>query len=165
MQTRAKTKSLVELGLTARNASNVRITGLSVDSREVKDGHLFFALPGTNVHGAEFIQYAIRMRAGAVLTDREGASLASDQLDDSDIPLVVVEDPRESLLAVDELLFALRDLGHLRFLQVRHRLGDVVRGQVRVIRNQQLTQVGRQFAFRQILEPGTDFDQLRCTVQ
>ena len=32
-----------------------------------------------------------------VLTDREGASLASDVLDDSGIPLVVAEDPREAL--------------------------------------------------------------------
>ncbi len=105
METQAKTKSLVELGLTARNASNVRVSGLSVDSREVKEGHLFFALPGTNVHGAEFIQYAIRMRAGAVVTDREGASLASDVLDDSDIPLVVAEDPREALAFTAALWF------------------------------------------------------------
>ena len=47
MDTQAKTKSLVELGLTARNASDVRVTGLAVDSRDVKVGHLFFGLPGT----------------------------------------------------------------------------------------------------------------------
>ncbi|MEK6216685.1 MAG: UDP-N-acetylmuramoyl-L-alanyl-D-glutamate--2,6-diaminopimelate ligase, partial [Boseongicola sp.] len=105
MQTQAKTKTLVELGLTARNASEVRVTGLSVDSRDVKDGHLFFALPGTNVHGAEFIQYAIRMRAGAVLTDREGASMARDVLEDSAIPLVVAEDPREALAFTAALWF------------------------------------------------------------
>lgn len=97
MQTRAKTKTLAELGLTARDASEVRITGLSVDSREVKEGHLFAALPGTKVHGAEFIQYALRMKAGAVLTDRDGAVLAQDVLTGSDVPLVIVEDPREVL--------------------------------------------------------------------
>jgi UDP-N-acetylmuramoyl-L-alanyl-D-glutamate--2,6-diaminopimelate ligase len=105
MQTQAKTKTLVELGLTARNASDVRITGLSVDSRDVKEGHLFFALPGTRVHGAEFIKYAIRMRAGAVLTDREGVSLARDVLEDSAIPLVVAEDPREALAFTAALWF------------------------------------------------------------
>ena len=97
MQTQAKAKSLVELGLTARSGANVTVTGLSVDSRDVKEGHLFFALPGTKVHGAEFIQYAIRMRAGAILTDREGADVAADVLEESGIPLVIAEDPREAL--------------------------------------------------------------------
>jgi UDP-N-acetylmuramoyl-L-alanyl-D-glutamate--2,6-diaminopimelate ligase len=97
MQTRAKTKTLAELGLTARQGADVRVTGLSVDSREVKEGHLFFALPGTRVHGAEYIKYAIRMKAAAVLTDREGAEIAADELADSDVALIVVEDPRETL--------------------------------------------------------------------
>lgn len=105
MQTRGKTKSLSELGLTARNAGDVRVTGLSVDSRDVKDGHLFCALPGTKVHGAEFIQYAIRMRAGAVLTDREGAEIAAAVLVESAIPLVVAEDPREALAFCAALWF------------------------------------------------------------
>ncbi len=105
MHTRAKTKTLSELGLTARNAGDVRITGLSVDSRSVKDGHLFCALPGTKVHGAEFIQYAVRMRAGAILTDREGALIAADVLADSGVPLVVAEDPREALAFCAALWF------------------------------------------------------------
>gem|GEM_PF-4171680 len=52
------------------------ITGLSVDSREVKPGHLFAALPGVNLHGGEFITYAQRMGAAVALTDAEGAELA-----------------------------------------------------------------------------------------
>lgn len=105
MQTQDRTKTLAELGLTARNATDVRITGLSVDSRDVKPGHLFAALPGTKVHGAEFIQYAIRMQAGAVLTDPEGARVAVDVLDESAIPLVVVEEPREALAFTAALWF------------------------------------------------------------
>jgi len=105
METRAKTKSLSELGLTARNAGDVRITGLSVDSRDVKDGHLFCALPGTQVHGADFIQYAIRMRAAAVLTDREGAEIAAEVLTESAVPLVIAEDPREALAFCAALWF------------------------------------------------------------
>ena len=97
MATQARTKTLAELGLTARNGQDAKITGLSVDSREVKEGHLFAALPGTKVHGGEFIQYALRMRAGAVLTDREGAAIAEAELAESDVPLVVVEEPREAL--------------------------------------------------------------------
>ncbi|MCV6591436.1 MAG: UDP-N-acetylmuramoyl-L-alanyl-D-glutamate--2,6-diaminopimelate ligase [Silicimonas sp.] len=105
MQTRAKTKTLAELGLTARDASDLRITGLSVDSREVKEGHLFAALPGTKVHGAEFIQYALRMKAAAVLTDPDGAAIARDVLEGSDAALVVVEDPREALAYCAALWF------------------------------------------------------------
>lgn len=97
MQTRAKTKTLAELGLTAMAAGDVRVTGLSVDSRDVEEGHLFAALPGTRVHGAEYIQFAIRMKAAAILTDRDGAALARDEISAAGIPVVIVEDPREAL--------------------------------------------------------------------
>lgn len=66
------------------------ITGLSVDSRETKAGHLFVALPGSNVHGAEFIKYAVRMGAVAVLTDEAGYELA----DRDDITFLIADDPR-----------------------------------------------------------------------
>ena len=55
------TKSLSDLGLRARDGRETRITGLSVDSRTVKPGHLFAALAGAKMHGAEFIPYALRM--------------------------------------------------------------------------------------------------------
>lgn len=105
MQTRAKTKTLAELGLTAKGGGEVRVTGLSVDSREVKEGHLFFALPGTRVHGGQYIQYAVRMKAGAILTDREGATIAADVLTESKVPLIVAEDPRETLAFAAALWF------------------------------------------------------------
>ena len=93
----AETKSLAELGLTAQSGREVRITGLSVDSRQVKPGHLFAALPGSKVHGGEFIQYALRMEAGAILTDREGAEIAKAELAGSQAALVVAEEPRQAL--------------------------------------------------------------------
>ena len=65
--------TLSQLGLRAPGGRDPRITGLSIDSRTVKPGHLFAALPGSAVHGGEFIQYALRMQAAAVLTDRQGA--------------------------------------------------------------------------------------------
>jgi UDP-N-acetylmuramoyl-L-alanyl-D-glutamate--2,6-diaminopimelate ligase len=39
------------------------ITGLAVDSRDVRDGFLFAALPGQPRARREFIQYALRMGA------------------------------------------------------------------------------------------------------
>ncbi|MBO9430394.1 UDP-N-acetylmuramoyl-L-alanyl-D-glutamate--2,6-diaminopimelate ligase [Sulfitobacter sp. R18_1] len=88
---------LSSLGLTARAGANPMITGIAVDSREVREGTLFAALPGSRVHGAEFIQYALRMGAAAVLTDAAGAKLAAEELAGSDAALVVSDLPREAL--------------------------------------------------------------------
>ncbi|KPA23166.1 UDP-N-acetylmuramoyl-L-alanyl-D-glutamate--2,6-diaminopimelate ligase [Shimia sp. SK013] len=98
-------KQLSELGLAAASGANPLITGLAVDSREVRDGFLFAALPGTRVHGAEFIQYALRQGAVAVLTDVEGARIASDVVAASGAALVVTEDPRMALAYTAALWF------------------------------------------------------------
>lgn len=90
-------KTLAELGLTIPGGRDVVITGLSVDSRDVKPGYLFAALPGSRVHGGEFIQYALRMDAAAILTDQEGASIAQAELAASDAVLIITEDPRQTL--------------------------------------------------------------------
>jgi len=81
------------------------VTGLAIDSRDVKEGSLFAALPGTQVHGGTFIQYALRMGASAVLTDPEGARLAADVLTGSGVALVVTEDPRAALAQAAALWF------------------------------------------------------------
>ncbi|MCH2163449.1 MAG: UDP-N-acetylmuramoyl-L-alanyl-D-glutamate--2,6-diaminopimelate ligase [Marinovum sp.] len=98
-------KSLAELGLTARGGADALITGLAVDSREVKSGFLFAALPGSRVHGADFIRYAVRQDAAAILTDPEGLEMASDVLDGSTVAVVVVEDPRQALARASALWF------------------------------------------------------------
>lgn len=98
-------KSVAELGLTAQGGRKANITGLAVDSREVKDGYLFAALPGTRVHGGEFIKYALRMGAGAVLTDAEGARIAYEELAESEAALIVAEDPRQTLAYAAALWF------------------------------------------------------------
>ncbi|MEM6595824.1 MAG: Mur ligase domain-containing protein, partial [Pseudomonadota bacterium] len=51
-----KAKPLSALGLMAQGGANPPITGLAVDSRDVKEGYLFAAMPGTRMHGGEFIQ-------------------------------------------------------------------------------------------------------------
>ncbi|MCB2109834.1 MAG: UDP-N-acetylmuramoyl-L-alanyl-D-glutamate--2,6-diaminopimelate ligase [Defluviimonas sp.] len=99
------TKSLSELGLRAQAGREAAITGLSADSRQVKPGHLFAALPGSKAHGGEFIRFALRMGAGAVLTDREGAEIAAAELAASPAALVLVEDPRQVLAYTAALWF------------------------------------------------------------
>jgi UDP-N-acetylmuramoyl-L-alanyl-D-glutamate--2,6-diaminopimelate ligase len=98
-------KSLAQLGLTAKSGREAQVTGLAVDSRQVRDGYLFAALPGTRMHGAEFIQYALRMGAGAILTDAEGARIAATELAASGAALIVAEDPRQALAYAAALWF------------------------------------------------------------
>ncbi|WP_147124453.1 UDP-N-acetylmuramoyl-L-alanyl-D-glutamate--2,6-diaminopimelate ligase [Shimia ponticola] len=98
-------KLLSDLGLAAKDGKNPLIAGLAVDSREVKPGFLFAGLPGSNIHGGEFIQYALRQDAAAILTDATGAALAADELDGSDVALVVTSDPRGALAAAAALWF------------------------------------------------------------
>jgi len=100
-----KTASLADLGLTAQLGREAAVTGLAVDSRVVRDGALFAALPGTRMHGGEFIQYALRMGASAILTDREGARIAAVELAASDAALVLAEDPRQTLAYAAALWF------------------------------------------------------------
>ena len=106
------TKSLADLGLRARGGREARITGLAVDSREVKPGNLFAALPGARMHGGEFIPYALRMGAATVLTDRAGAEMAAGALDAAGVPVVIAEDPRQALAYAAALWFGVQP-GHV----------------------------------------------------
>lgn len=49
-------------------AQGIEIHGLTADSRSVRPGFLFAALPGTRADGSRFIEDAIRLGAAAVLT-------------------------------------------------------------------------------------------------
>jgi UDP-N-acetylmuramoyl-L-alanyl-D-glutamate--2,6-diaminopimelate ligase len=51
-------------------AGSVAVTGLSMDSRAVKAGNVFFALAGAKTDGARFIEQAIAFGAVAVVSDR-----------------------------------------------------------------------------------------------
>jgi len=107
----SRPKSLSELGLTPiGGGGNVTVTGLSVDSREVRDGTLFAALPGVRVHGAEFGLYAVRQGAIAVLTDKDGATILKDTCAEAGVSLdavslVIAEDPRQALAYAAALFF------------------------------------------------------------
>ncbi len=94
---RQQAKPLSYLGLSARAGRDPVLTGLTADSRAVRPGFMFAALPGSAAHGATFIQAAIAAGASAILTDSLGASLATSALDAAPVALVVAEDPREAL--------------------------------------------------------------------
>lgn len=96
---------LSDLGLTARAGRDPALSGVTADSRAVRAGMLFAALPGTAVHGATFVAMALEQGAAAVLTDATGARLAAEALAETDVALVVAEDPRAALACAAALWF------------------------------------------------------------
>jgi UDP-N-acetylmuramoyl-L-alanyl-D-glutamate--2,6-diaminopimelate ligase len=77
-------------------AGDVRVTGACLDSRAVRPGDLYAALPGARTHGARFAGAAAEAGAVALLTDAEGVRLAAG----TGLPALVVPDPRAVLGAV-----------------------------------------------------------------
>jgi len=52
----------------AGDAQRVAVTGVTLDSRDVRPGDLYAALPGSRAHGADFAGQAAARGAAAVLT-------------------------------------------------------------------------------------------------
>lgn len=63
------------------------VTGVTIDSRQVRPGDLYIAVPGTGRHGADFIPQAIAAGAVAILTDDAGLAVAEAALGDSGVPI------------------------------------------------------------------------------
>ena len=68
-------------------------TGVTLDSRAVRPGDLYVALPGSRVHGATFCADAVAAGAVAVLTDPDGRAVCAR----AGVPVFVVSDPRARL--------------------------------------------------------------------
>ncbi|HET7328375.1 MAG TPA: UDP-N-acetylmuramoyl-L-alanyl-D-glutamate--2,6-diaminopimelate ligase [Nocardioidaceae bacterium] len=87
--------ALVELlggELRTLHESDPQVSGVTLDSRQVRPGDLYAALPGATVHGASFVDAAVAAGAAAVLTDAAGAERITAHL-----PVWVVERPRTVL--------------------------------------------------------------------
>ena len=95
-------------GPKASGPGDVRVTGVSLDSRAVRPGDLYAALPGANVHGAAFTAGAVEAGAVAVLTDAAGADRIGR--DGIEVPVVVVDRPRSALGRVSALVYGTADL-------------------------------------------------------
>ncbi|MBI1418585.1 MAG: UDP-N-acetylmuramoyl-L-alanyl-D-glutamate--2,6-diaminopimelate ligase [Limimaricola sp.] len=104
-ETGGRTMSLADLGLHAAGGREARVAGLTSDSREVRPGMLFAALPGSRAHGATFIDTALRQGAVAILTDAAGAEIARPALPGTGAALVVAEDARATLARAAALWF------------------------------------------------------------
>lgn len=97
---------LTSLGLMAAGGQNPILSGIEVDSRKVQAGCLFAAMPGSRVHGANFVGKALERGAAAVLTDGDGARFAAEEIRASGAALVVADNPRETLARASALMYA-----------------------------------------------------------
>ncbi|MER7003466.1 UDP-N-acetylmuramoyl-L-alanyl-D-glutamate--2,6-diaminopimelate ligase [Dactylosporangium sp. NPDC000555] len=82
---------IAELG----GSGEVAVTGVTHSSSSVLPGDLYAALPGSRVHGADFIPDALRRGAVAVLTDSAGFEAGVRA--DAGVPFIVVDRPRDVL--------------------------------------------------------------------
>ena len=55
--------------LRIEGSTDVDITGVNIDSRKIKDGHLFVAMKGTQTDGHKFIPKALELGAKAILCE------------------------------------------------------------------------------------------------
>jgi UDP-N-acetylmuramoyl-L-alanyl-D-glutamate--2,6-diaminopimelate ligase len=101
---RVKPVSLGELAQKFKietNNSDLKITGITLNTKSVEPGDLFVALPGENSHGANFVAEAKSNGAVAVLTDREGLKA----LGETDFPVISIENPRHQLGEISSFVF------------------------------------------------------------
>jgi UDP-N-acetylmuramoyl-L-alanyl-D-glutamate--2,6-diaminopimelate ligase len=82
--------------------ARVAITGLAADSREVKPGYLFAALPGVNTDGARFIEDAAKRGAAVVLV------AAGVHPGTSSAAIIEDSDPRRRLALIAARFFGLQ---------------------------------------------------------
>ncbi|MEY4390994.1 MAG: hypothetical protein RLZZ400_737 [Actinomycetota bacterium] len=69
------------------------VTGISMNTADLRHGDLFVAMPGIKTHGANYIGKAIELGAVAVITDAAGAIIAGEQ----PVPMLRLENPRTHL--------------------------------------------------------------------
>ncbi|WP_041824454.1 MULTISPECIES: UDP-N-acetylmuramoyl-L-alanyl-D-glutamate--2,6-diaminopimelate ligase [Streptomycetaceae] len=81
---------------TAAPAGDALVTGITHDSRAVRPGDIYAALPGARFHGADFTAQAAERGAVAVLTDPAGRDRAAA----TGLPVLTVADPRARMGAL-----------------------------------------------------------------
>ncbi|PPF46201.1 UDP-N-acetylmuramoyl-L-alanyl-D-glutamate--2,6-diaminopimelate ligase [Pseudoclavibacter sp. AY1F1] len=88
-------------GTTSPASAHVQVTGVSSDSRRIRPGDLYVAIPGARQHGADFLPSAVRAGAVAVLSDEAGAAQAAEH----ELPAIVVDNPRAVMSVAASTIF------------------------------------------------------------
>ncbi|WP_028275883.1 UDP-N-acetylmuramoyl-L-alanyl-D-glutamate--2,6-diaminopimelate ligase [Arthrobacter sp. I3] len=99
------------IGVAVPGASgSVQVTGISLNSRSVRPGDLYVALPGATRHGADFVSQAVDAGAVAVLTDDAGARLLALGHDIA-VPVLLAHEPRNVVGRLSALIYQSRPDG------------------------------------------------------
>lgn len=99
------------IGVAVPGASgSVPVTGISLNSRSVRPGDLYVALPGATRHGADFVSQAVDAGAVAVLTDDAGARLLALGHDIA-VPVLLADEPRSVVGRLSALIYQSRPDG------------------------------------------------------
>ncbi|WP_432361703.1 UDP-N-acetylmuramoyl-tripeptide--D-alanyl-D-alanine ligase [Sporosarcina sp. UB5] len=88
---------------------NVLVSGVSIDTRTLKEGDLFIPFRGEHVNGHQYVQQAIEKGAAAALWMKDEPDAPTD------IPLIFVEDPE---LALQQLARAYREELACKFIGI-----------------------------------------------
>lgn len=84
--------------LTLAGDPATEVTGLSLSSQRILDGDLYAALPGSKVHGIEYVEDAVAAGAVAILTDQEGIGRVRPQAPVlAGVPVLLAAEPRRLL--------------------------------------------------------------------
>ena len=101
-----------EFGLESHgDVETKEITGVTLSTSEVRPGDLYVGIRGANSHGASYAARAKEGGAVAILTDAEGAELASA----SGLPALVVESPRTALGEISAWVYRTKEKPPLLF--------------------------------------------------
>ena len=85
---------------------DLRVTGVTADSRLVHPGDLYVAAPGASVHGADFAAEAVDRGAVALLTDPDGTDRALAAASSGSLPVAIVPNPRALVPALADRIYA-----------------------------------------------------------
>lgn len=80
----------------------MEITGISIDSRNIKEGELFVAIRGDRFDGHDFVPEAMRKGAWGALVERSTLELKYERLGGL-----------KNILPVEDTLFSLQEMSHL----------------------------------------------------
>jgi len=98
IRTDTETISRVVNAMDRQGDASTRISGVSIDSRSIGEGNLFVAIVGKSNDGHDYIDDAVKRGAAALIVNAEYKMSESAP----DVPVVVVEDTLEALLALGE---------------------------------------------------------------
>lgn len=98
-----KTKSLAELFAVYSSQdkesywSQIQVSGINEDSRNIKSGDIFVARNGEHFKGTDYIAKAVANGAVAVLVDQETVKHLAEDVSECSVPLIAIENLSEQI--------------------------------------------------------------------